>query len=267
MTLQRGEDMRLSGKLAIITGSSRGIGLSIATSFVKEGAKVVICSRKKDNIENAAETLREIYPNQIFPYVLNTSHIESLEVFVKKVSDTHGVPDILVNNAAANPYFGPLMGLEWSAFDKTVAVNLKGPLELSRRLVQLYTQKTLKNNENVTQLSITHISSIFGLAAAPLQGVYGMTKAALISLTKTMSHEWGSLGVRVNCIAPGLVDTHFASALISNKGLTEKYNERSALGRYGTPDEISEMAVYLASDTSRYVTGQTFIVDGGYSVG
>ena len=99
------------------------------------------------------------------------------------------------------------------------------------------------------------------------EGVYGMTKATLISLTKTMSHGWGSLGVRVNCIAPGLVDTHFASALISNKGLTEKYNERSALGRYGKPEEISEMAVYLASDASRYVTGQTFVVDGGYSVG
>lgn len=259
--------MRLSGKLAIVTGSSRGIGLSIATSFAKEGAKVIICSRKKDNIEHAANTLREIYPGQIFPYVLNTSHIESIEKFITRISDTHGTPDILVNNAAANPYFGPLMGLEWSAFDKTVAVNLKGPLELSRKLVQLYTQETVNSSENKTQLSITHISSIFGLAAAPLQGVYGMTKAALISLTKTMSHEWGSLGVRVNCIAPGLVDTHFASALISNKGLTEKYNERSALGRYGTPEEISEIAVYLASNASRYVTGQTFVVDGGYSVG
>lgn len=259
--------MRLSGKLAVVTGSSRGIGLSIATSFAHEGAEVIICSRKKDNIEQAAAALNKIYPNQIFPYVLNTSHIESLEKFMKQISDTHGTPDILVNNAAANPYFGPLMGLEWSAFDKTIAVNLKGPLELSRKLVQSHTQKTSANKERTAELSIIHVSSIFGLAAAPLQGVYGMTKAALISLTKTMSHEWGSLGVRVNCIAPGLVDTHFASALISNKGLTEKYNERSALGRYGKPEEISEMAVYLASDASRYVTGQTFVVDGGYSVG
>ena len=252
--------MKLQNKLVVITGASRGIGLAIAKSCAREGARLVICSRKKDNIEEAARQIRDMYEIDVFPYVLNVSHIESISDFVSEVSEHCGIPDVLINNAAANPYFGPLMGLEWSAFDKTIAVNLKGPLELSRR----FSQKSIHNKST---LSIIQISSIFGLAAAPLQGVYGMTKAALISLTKTMSHEWGSLGIRVNCIAPGLVDTHFASALINNKELTQTYNTRSALKRYGKPEEISEIAVYLASDDASYVTGQSFIIDGGYSIG
>ena len=256
--------MKLFGKLCFVTGASRGIGFEIAKTFVREGARVLICSRKEEKIKEAAAAIMQLYPTgEIYPYTLNTSHIESIPTFIKDICTTHGIPDVVVNNAAANPYFGPLTGLEWAAFDKTIAVNIKGPLEISRCIVKERT-KALKDTPS---LSIIHISSIFGLHAAPMQGVYGMTKAALISLTKTMSHEWGTLGVRVNCIAPGLIDTHFASALTSDETLTKAYNSRSALGRYGIPQEISGIAMYLGSDAADYVTGQTFVVDGGYSVG
>ena len=216
---------RLHQKIAIITGASRGIGKSIATAFAREGAKIVICSRKEKSINAAAKEINTLYPNSTTPMVLHVGKTELHDEFFSSVLNSVGTPNILINNAAANPYFGPIVGLEWAAFDKTVEVNIKGTLGLSKALAK-------HCMDQKTKASIVNVASIFGLSAAPLQGAYGMTKAALISLGKTMAHEWGPCGIRVNTIAPGLVDTHFASALVENPNLSKHFTDRAALGRY-----------------------------------
>jgi NAD(P)-dependent dehydrogenase (short-subunit alcohol dehydrogenase family) len=251
---------RLKGKVAIVTGSSRGIGLAIAKAFAKEGAKVVVSSRKPEGVEAAAAEINAAHPGAAFPLPLHVGHVEDHVGFVGHVAAEIGIPDILVNNAAANPYYGPLTGLGWGAFDKTVEVNLKGSLglaiEVSKRLM-----------EADRTGSVINLASVYGLAAAPLQGIYGMTKAAMISLTQTMAHEWGRQGIRVNAIAPGLVETRFAAAILEDPEYAGSFNSRSAIGRHAQPEEISGLAVYLASDEASFVTGQCFPVDGGYTSG
>ena len=163
----------------------------------------------------------------------------------------------LVNNAATNPYFGPMLAIEEAAFDKTIEVNLKGPLVASRAFVE----------QAAPGASIVNVASVAGTRAAPLQGVYGMTKAALISMTQTLAHELGPMGVRVNAIAPGLVETRFASALIQNEDLLKHVVDRTPLGRHGQPDEIAGAAVYLLSDAAAFMTGQTMVIDGGMTSG
>ncbi|MBT8166000.1 MAG: SDR family oxidoreductase, partial [Acidimicrobiia bacterium] len=163
----------------------------------------------------------------------------------------------LVNNAATNPYFGPMLAIEDSAFDKTIEVNLKGPLAASRGFA----------GQAPAGGSIVNVASVAGLGAAPLQGVYGMTKAALISMTQTLAHELGPMGVRVNAVAPGLVETRFASALIQNEELLKHVVERTPVGRHGQPDEIAGAVVYLLSDAAAFMTGQVMTIDGGWSSG
>ena len=235
--------MRLKGKRAVVTGGSRGIGQAIAGAMVREGAEVIICSRKLEGITASAAEIGAI------PEVCHTGDLDAIEAFWERV----GAVDILVNNAATNPYFGPMMGLEWRAWDKTFEVNLKGPFEMTRQFA--------KRGHG----SVLFISSVYGLTGAPHQGIYGMTKAALVSLTKTLSFELAPK-TRVNCIAPGLVQTRFAAALIEDDANRRSFTDRAALGRVATPDEIAGAAVFLASDESRYITGQTLAVDGGYTV-
>jgi NAD(P)-dependent dehydrogenase (short-subunit alcohol dehydrogenase family) len=165
----------------------------------------------------------------------------------------------LVNNAGTNPHFGPMLEASEAQFDKTFEVNLKGPFELIRLLANHWLEKEIKG-------VVVNVASIAGESAAPFQGIYGMTKAALISMTRTLALELGRRGVRINAIAPGLVDTKLSAALTQNPDLAKMFTDRTALGRYGQPEEIAELVVYLASDESRYVTGQTFNVDGGYSI-
>ncbi len=162
-----------------------------------------------------------------------------------------------MNGAGTNPYFGPLLMAERAAWDKTFDVNLRGPFEMSRR----FATRLLATQRGG---SIVNIASIFGQASAPLQGIYGMTKAALISLTQTMAAELGPAGIRVNAICPGLVDTRLAAAIVGDDGLSRMYTERAALGRYAQPEEIAGLALYLASDESSYLTGEAVTIDGGF---
>ena len=250
---------RLQGKVAIVTGGSRGIGAAIARSFAREGAKVVIASRKQPGLDATAESINGDYPDSVIPRACHVGKTDAIRGFVQWVTDEVGLPQILVNNAATNPYFGPMLGVEGWAFDKTFEVNLKGYFEATRSVAN----QLIKAKQPGSIISVT---SVLGMRAAPMQGVYGMTKAGIISMTQTFAVELGGAGIRLNAIAPGLVDTALASMLTSSDDLTRVFTDRTALNRIAQPEEIAELAVFLASDEAAYVTGQTIPVDGGYTI-
>ena len=166
---------------------------------------------------------------------------------------------MLVNNAATNPYFGPLMNVEWSAWDKTFDVNTKGYFMGAREVIKHLQGRNAPG-------SIVNIASIAGLGAAAFQGVYGMSKAAVISMTQTLAFEIGGTGIRVNAIAPGLVETKFAGALLQNEDAVKRMEAGTPVRRIGQPDDIAGIALFLGSDASNFITGQTFVVDGGQRI-
>jgi NAD(P)-dependent dehydrogenase (short-subunit alcohol dehydrogenase family) len=248
----------LEGKVAIVTGASRGIGEAIAGAMAGAGAQVVLTSRKQDSVDAAAARINASHPGAALARACHAGKPESIAAFWAWLDEEVGCPDVLVNNAAANPYFGPMIGAQWGAWDKTFEVNVKGPFEMSR---QLATRLMAAKKPG----SIVNITSVFGQTAAPFQGIYGMTKAAVISLTRTLAFEWGGAGIRVNAVAPGLVDTHFAQAIVGNEALAKRFTERAALGRYATPEELAGIVIYLAGDSASFTSGQVFNIDGGYT--
>ena len=250
--------INVEGKVAIVTGGSRGIGESIAKALGQSGAKVAIASRKKEGLDVAAERLRKEGVT-VEAFTCHTGKADDVARLFQQVVAAFGQVDVLVNNAATNPHFGPLMTADDAAFDKTIEVNLKGYFYTSRELVRHVVDRNAKG-------AIVNVTSVAGLSGAPLQGVYGMTKAAVVSMTQTMAIELASSGIRVNAIAPGLVDTRFASAIVQNKDLVERVVGRTPIGRYGQPDEIAGAALYLASDAASFLTGQTIVVDGGMTI-
>ena len=253
--------MRLENKTAIVTGGSRGIGAAIAHGFAREGAHVVIASRKQDALDETAAAINEqVGAARVVGRACHTGDADQIAELVDWTTSTYGLPTVLVNNAATNPYFGPLLDVEWTAWDKTFEVNVKGYFEATR-------QVTRRLLDAGSPGSIINVASIYGLKGGPLQGVYAMTKAAVVSMTETLALELGHAGIRVNAICPGLVETKFASIMVNTPQISERYTERAALGRWGQPDELAGLATFLASDESRYITGQRHIVDGGYMIG
>lgn len=248
---------RLEGKTAIVTGASRGIGASIARTFAQEGATVVIVSRKQEGLDRVAAEINADHPDSIHAKSCHMGKPEQIKALLEYIAEEHGVADILVNNAATNPFFGPMTLIDGGAYDKTFEVNLRGAFELARAVAQAMMAAEKGG-------SIVNVASIAGLGAAPFQGVYGMTKAALVSMTQTLALELGGAGIRVNAIAPGLVDTKLAAALVGNPDLAKRYTDRAALGRVGQPVEIAGPVLFLASDESSFVTGHTLVADGGY---
>jgi NAD(P)-dependent dehydrogenase (short-subunit alcohol dehydrogenase family) len=249
-------DITLRDRTIVVTGGSRGIGLSIARACAAAGASVVVASRKQEGVTEAA-ALIESEGGSALPVACHVGRPEEVDALFEQARHAFGDVHGLVNNAATNIYFGPMLGIEEGAFDKTLEVNLKGPLTVTRQFVEQAPPGGV----------IVNIASVNGLRAAPLQGVYGMTKAALISMTQTLAHELGPLGLRVNAIAPGLVETRFASALIANEEILRSVVGRTALGRHGQPDEIAGAAVYLLSEASSYMTGHVMVIDGGMTSG
>ncbi|MBI4816682.1 MAG: glucose 1-dehydrogenase [Deltaproteobacteria bacterium] len=252
-------NLRLDDKVAIITGASRGIGAAIARSFADAGAKLVLAARKAEGLEAVALEIHAA-GGQAVARPCHTGKAEDVEALFRSAIESFGKVDILVNNAATNPYFGALLDTDWGAWDKTFEVNVKGYFATTKALVAHLDSRGAPG-------SIVNVASIMGLVGAPLQGVYGMTKAAVISMTKTLAIELGSKNIRVNALAPGLVETRFARALLESDMIREPLVSKTPLGRVGQPEDISQAALYLASDASSFVTGQVFVLDGGLTVG
>jgi NAD(P)-dependent dehydrogenase (short-subunit alcohol dehydrogenase family) len=246
----------LEGKVAIVTGASRGIGEAIARTFAANGAKVVLASRKMEGLAAVAES---IGPAAI-AVAAHTGRQDDCIALVRTAVEKLGKVDILVNNAATNPYFGPMLDIDEGAWDKTFEVNTKGYFWMTREVARHLRSREAESG------SIINMASVAGIVASPLQGVYAMTKAAVISMTKTFAYELAANKIRVNAIAPGFVDTKFASAVLKNDALLDEVLRITPMKRYGQPDEIAGCALYLASDSASYLTGQAIVIDGGMTI-
>ncbi len=249
--------MQLEGQLAWITGASRGIGAAIAKAMAAEGARVLLTSRKLPGLDAVAGEIRAA-GGEAFTRTCHNGKPEQIKDTLAWAEAELGLPDVLVNNAATSLHFGPMLTCPESMWEKTFEVNVRGPFQTIQGLVARWEAKGRGG-------SIINVASIQGLRGAPLQGVYAMTKSAVISMTRTLAMELGRKEIRINAIAPGLVNTKLAGVLTSSPEISRMYTDRAALGRYAEPEEIAGMAVYLASSASSYVTGQVFTIDGGYT--
>lgn len=249
----------LEGKVAIVTGASRGIGEAIAKSYARAGAKVVLSARKLEGLEKVAQAIKA-EGGEAVALTCHGGDPAQIQALVTGAIERYGKVDVLVNNAATNPYFGPMLGIEWAAFDKTFEVNVKGYFATAKAVAEHLLSRQAPG-------VILNVSSILGMTAGPLQGVYAMTKAAVISMTKTLAVELGPNQIRVNAIAPGFVQTKFSSALVESEEIRGMILGKTPLQRIGQPDDIAGLALYLASDAASFVTGAVFTADGGLTAG
>ena len=247
----------LTDKVAIVTGASKGIGLSIARLLGRHGARVVVCSRKPESVEEVAESLRKegIQAQGVAAHMGDAGQVHML---AEKTVERFGGIDIVVNNAAVNPVFGPMKDSDMKAFDKIMEVNVKGPIQLAR-----LAHPSMKSRGGG---SVVNISSIEGLTPGEGLGFYSISKAALIAATKVMAKEWGKDGIRANVICPGLVDTKFSEALTSNEKILKWVLARQALPWVAGPDHIAGLALFLSAPASAFCTGAVYTADGGYTI-
>jgi NAD(P)-dependent dehydrogenase (short-subunit alcohol dehydrogenase family) len=249
----------LSGKVAVITGSSRGIGRAIAERLAEHGAKVAVSSRKAEACKEVADTINKKHGKDSAIVVpANISSKDDLKNLVEEATRKFGKIDILVCNAASNPYFGPLAGIQDDQFRKILDNNILS----NHWLAQLVSPQMIKRREG----SIIIVSSIGGLRGSPVLGAYCISKAADLQLARNLAVEYGPHNVRVNCIAPGLIKTDFARALWEDKARLAAREEQTPLRRIGEPDEIAGAAVFLASAAGSFVTGQNIVIDGGVTI-
>jgi len=247
----------LKGKTAIVTGSSRGIGRAIAIAFARAGARVVVSSRKLDACSAVVEQIRG-EGLQATAIGCNISHKEQVLALVEQTEKIYGPVDILVCNAAVNPYYGPMSGISDEAFAKVLDVNIRSNLWLVNRVAPGMAERGGG--------SVVIISSVAGLTGSKTLGAYAISKAADMQLARNLALEWGKQGVRTNCIAPGLVKTDFAKALWDNPKTLAAALASSPLNMIGDPEDIVGAALLLASDAGRFITGTTIIVDGGATI-
>jgi NAD(P)-dependent dehydrogenase (short-subunit alcohol dehydrogenase family) len=247
----------LTGQVAVITGSTKGIGRAIAEEMARAGAKVVISSRKADACEEvAAAIIKEGHEAIAIPCHIGRG--EDCEALIKKTHEKWGKVDSLVCNAAINPYYGPMTGVTDEVFNKVMETNVRSSLWLANLV-----RPEMAARKDGT---IIIVSSIGGLKGTDILGMYCLSKAADFQLARNLAVEWGPDNIRVNCIAPGLVKTDFARALWEDPELRKGSEDRTALRRIGDPEDISGAAVFLASRAGRWITGQTIVVDGGRTI-
>jgi NAD(P)-dependent dehydrogenase (short-subunit alcohol dehydrogenase family) len=258
MEAQDRVDFDLSGKTALVTGASRGIGLAIAQALAAAGARVVLSSRKQDALEQAAEGIR-LAGGQALAIAAHTGDAGAVQQLVQRVLAEWGGVDILVNNAGTNPVFGTLLSVEDSMWEKILQVNLLGYVRTIRACVESMTSRGGGK--------IINIASITGLEAQAWLGVYGVSKAAVLMLTRVLALELAQDNIQVNAIAPGLIKTHFSQVLWDTPEIAQEVLKRIPQERFGTPEEVAGLALYLASPASSYTTGAVFVVDGGETSG
>ena len=250
-------NFNLENKVALITGASKGIGEAIAIVYAAHGAKVVINSRKQEELDKVVEKIKSV-GGECTGIVGNTGEAASLRMLVDKTVEKYGGLDIVVNNAASNPAFGPVVQTEEWAYDKIMDINVKAPFELSKLAYPHMKQRGGG--------SVINLSSIAGDTPDPGLGIYSVSKAALNMLTKVMAKEWGPDNIRVNAICPGLIKTKFSQALWQDENILKRFMKMVPMGRMGTVDEIAALALFLASDASGYCTGTLFFADGGTTI-
>jgi NAD(P)-dependent dehydrogenase (short-subunit alcohol dehydrogenase family) len=245
----------LSGRIALITGASRGIGEAIARLLAEQGAHVVISSRKQESLDVIAESIRA-GGGQATAIAAHQGAPETLDALMDAIRQKFERLDILVNNAATNPYFGHIADTDLSMVDKTLQVNIRGYFDLSARAARLMREGGGG--------AIVNIASINGVRPGMAQGIYSITKAAVINMTQAFAKECAPWKVRVNCVLPGLTDTKFASALTRDEKLLSQFLPQIPLGRVAQPEEIAPAVLFLVSDAASYITGTGITVDGGY---
>lgn len=244
----------LSGKVALVAGASRGIGEAIAKAMAQHGATVICSSRKQADCEKVAEAIRA-EGGQAVSAELHLGELSHHDEVLSMIEKEYGRLDILVNNGATNPYFGPAHDTPEEAYDKTMDVNTKGPFFLSAKSIPLM----IKGGGG----AIVNVASVDGIQPGQMRVVYGMTKAAIINMTKGFAKEYGNQGVRVNALLPGFTDTKLAAGLKAMPGMDKYMQANLAISRMAQPEEMVGAVLYMVSDESSYFTGQGMVVDGG----
>ena len=248
----------LDGKVALVTGASRGIGEGIAKLLAQHGAHVIVSSRKLDGCQKVVDEIKSAgYSAEAM--ACHIGDMEQIGALFEQIKSEHGKLDILINNAAANPFFGHILDTDLSAFKKTVDVNIQGYFFMC-----VEGGKMMKANGGG---SIVNVASVNGVIPGSMQGIYSITKASVISMTKAFAKECAQMGIRVNALLPGATDTKFASALVKNPAILKKALEHIPMNRVAEPDEMAGTVLYLASNASSYTTGACINVDGGYLLG
>ena len=252
--MPEGSRFDLTDRVALVTGASRGIGSAIVNALAEQGARVALSSRKQGDLDAEAERINAKFPDSAVAIAAHAGKEEDLERLVKDVMERFGRIDILVNNAATNPYFGPVLDAELGAWDKTFEVNLRGVFLLTKLV---YAASMEKHGG-----AIVNVASIGGIRPGFGLGIYDITKAGVIMLTRQLAKELGGK-VRVNAVAPGIIKTRFAEALWGNEAIMERVRTTNPMGRIGTPDEVAGVVAFLVSDAASYVNGEVVVIDGG----
>lgn len=248
----------ITGKVAIITGASRGIGYFIAKMFANVGAKVVLVSRKQDSLNKVANEIKES-GGEAIPIAAHVGDQNAINSLIDNVKTSFGGVDILVNNAGTNPHFGPILTAEESQWDKIFDINLKGYFRMTKSVAGIMKERGGGK--------IINMASIAGLHPSPGMGVYCISKAGVIMLTKVLAVELAKDNIQVNAIAPGFIKTQFSSAFWNDESMEQSLNKEIPAKRLGLPEELAELALYLASPASNYITGSVFVADGGLMIG
>lgn len=246
----------LNGKVALVTGASRGIGEEVARLLAEQGAHVIVSSRKLDACEKVAASIRE-NGGLASAHACHIGELDQIDTIFEHIKTEHGKLDILVNNAAANPYYGHIVDTDLGAFQKTVDVNIRGYFYMTTNGCKL-----MKEGGG----AIVNVASVNGVRPGDKQGIYSITKSAIIGMTKAFALECGPDNIRVNALLPGLTDTKFAGALTENEEVLNVWLKQIPLRRYAQPSEMAGTILYLVSDASSFATGSCVTVDGGYLI-